>query len=72
VELHGYDICGGQFPAKELWPQNLKLGSLVSLTNPPNALVGQYDVIHLRMWASNLQENDITPLIRHVKQLLSN
>jgi hypothetical protein len=44
---------------------------LDSLTDPPDALVGQFDVVHLRMWASNLQENDTTPLIRHVKQLLS-
>jgi hypothetical protein len=71
VELHGYDICDGQFPAKELWPANVKLGLLDSLTDPPDALIGQYDVVHLRMWASNLQENDTTPLIRHATQLLS-
>jgi hypothetical protein len=49
----------------------VKLGLLDSLTDPPGALVGQYDVVHLRMWASNFQGNDTTPLIRHVKQLLS-
>jgi hypothetical protein len=33
--------------------------------------VGEYDAEHLRMWARNLQENDTTPLIRHVRRLLS-
>jgi hypothetical protein len=71
VELHGYDICESQFPATKFWPENVTFGTLDSLTNPPQELFGQYDVVHLRMWASNLKENDTVPLIEHVKQLLS-
>ena len=40
VELHGYDICDGQFPAKELWAQNVKQGLLDSFTDPPSTCVG--------------------------------
>ncbi|KAJ5350000.1 hypothetical protein N7541_007727 [Penicillium brevicompactum] len=59
VQLHGFDISGDQFPLKELWPQN-----------PPEAFSGQYDVVHLRMWASNLRESDTSSLVNHVKNLL--
>lgn len=71
VQLHGFDISGDQFPLKELWPQNVSLGLLNSLTEPPEALFEQYDVVHLRMWASNLRQSDTLSLINHVKTLLS-
>ncbi|KUJ22215.1 uncharacterized protein LY89DRAFT_576533, partial [Mollisia scopiformis] len=70
VQLHGYDICNAQYPVKELWLSNVSLGLLDSLSDPPSELVGQYDVVHLRMWASNLRENNTTPLIQHMKKLL--
>ena len=71
VQLHGFDISHDQFPLKELWPQNVTLGLLNSLSEPPEAFSGQYDVVHLRMWASNLRESDTSSLINHVKKLLS-
>ncbi|CAG7917985.1 unnamed protein product [Penicillium olsonii] len=71
VELHGFDICDHQFPVKNLWPQNVSLRVLDSLVDPPASMCGQYDVVHLRMWASNLRENIISALVRHIKFLLS-
>lgn len=71
VQLHGFDISGDQFPLKELWPQNVTLELLDSLSEPPESLSGQYDVVHLRMWASNLRESDTSSLINHIKHLLS-
>ncbi|KAJ5345235.1 hypothetical protein N7452_003239 [Penicillium brevicompactum] len=71
VQLHGFDISGDQFPLKELWPQNVTLGLLNSFSEPPEAFSGQYDVVHLRMWASNLRESDTSSLVNHVKNLLS-
>ncbi|KAJ5471346.1 hypothetical protein N7530_008703 [Penicillium desertorum] len=70
VQLDGFDISDDQFPAKDLWPQNVTLGLLDSLADPPSPLYGQYDVVHLRMWASNLRESDTSSLARHVKHLL--
>ncbi|KAJ5649244.1 uncharacterized protein N7484_002967 [Penicillium longicatenatum] len=70
VELHGYDICDDQFPQKELWPKNVKLSLLDSLSDPPASLEGQYDAVHLRMWASNLRDGDISGIINHAKKLL--
>ncbi|PMD14435.1 hypothetical protein NA56DRAFT_651001 [Hyaloscypha hepaticicola] len=70
VELHGYDISNYQYPPRKFWPRNVTMGILDSLTDPPPQLVGQYDVVHLRMWASNLKGNDTSPLLEHVKKLL--
>lgn len=71
VQLHGVDISDSQYPSKELWSPNVMLGLLDSLVDPPSSLYGQYDVVHLRMWASNLRGDDISLLSRHVKHLLS-
>ncbi|KAJ5114214.1 hypothetical protein N7456_002748 [Penicillium angulare] len=70
VQLHGFDISDNQYPSKELWPKNVSLGLLNSLIDPPAHLVGQYDVVHLRMWVPNIRGNDTSALIQHVKSLL--
>ncbi|KAJ5766036.1 uncharacterized protein N7511_003652 [Penicillium nucicola] len=70
VQLHGYDISNDQYPSKNLWPKNVKLGVLDSLIDPPESLEGIYDVVHLRMWASNLHNNDTLGIINHFKKLL--
>ncbi|KAI9035793.1 class I SAM-dependent methyltransferase [Aspergillus affinis] len=70
VRLDGYDISDDQFPPRNLWPSNVSLGVMDSLVDPPPSLRGQYDGVHLRMWASNVRESDIGPVIRHAKSLL--
>ena len=37
----------------------------------PEALIGQFDVVHLRMWAFIIRDNDPSALIRHASRLLS-
>lgn len=71
VCLHGYDISPHQFPSQQLWPSNVNLRLMDSLRDPPEALHGQYDVVHLRMWASNLRTKDVRLVIRSVSKLLS-
>ncbi|KAJ4218145.1 hypothetical protein NW759_008737 [Fusarium solani] len=70
VCLHGYDISPRQFPSKKLWTSNIKLSLMDSLRDPPEALHGKYDVVHLRMWASNLRTRDVKLLIRSASKLL--
>lgn len=41
------------------------------MIDPHASLVGQYDVVHLRMWAPNIRANDTSALIQHVRSLLS-
>ncbi|KIM93704.1 hypothetical protein OIDMADRAFT_46112 [Oidiodendron maius Zn] len=70
AQLDGYDVSNKQFPPRHLWPENVTLALLDSFDNPPLSLVGQYDVVHLRMWASNLRTKDVRSLIYNVKKLL--
>ncbi|PYH42145.1 uncharacterized protein BP01DRAFT_418236 [Aspergillus saccharolyticus JOP 1030-1] len=49
---------------------NVSLCLLDCLLEPPISIHGQYDVVHLRMWASNIRENDTAALMRHVQKLL--
>ncbi|KAJ5247891.1 hypothetical protein N7468_002874 [Penicillium chermesinum] len=65
VQLQGFDISNRQFPVRDTWPQNVTLGTLDSLVDPPASLCGQFDVVHLRMWASNLRQHDTSALIGH-------
>ncbi|KAL4730896.1 hypothetical protein ACLX1H_002938 [Fusarium chlamydosporum] len=71
VCLHGYDISATQFPPKELWPPNVELSLMDSLNDPPSSLLEKYDVVHLRMWASNLRTQDVKTLICNVAKLLT-
>ncbi|GLA65381.1 hypothetical protein AtubIFM54640_007133 [Aspergillus tubingensis] len=51
VQLHGFDISEAQYPPKHMWPRNVKLALLDAFKDVPPTLVGQYDVVHVRMWA---------------------
>ncbi|GLA41611.1 hypothetical protein AnigIFM63309_009704 [Aspergillus niger] len=70
VQLHGFDISGEQYPPKHMWPRNVNLALLDAFMDVPPALVGQYDVVHIRMWASNIRDGNTRPLISHLQQLL--
>lgn len=71
VQLHGFDISEEQYPPKHMWPGNVNLALLDALKDVPPALVGQYDVVHIRMWASNIRDGNTRPLISHLQELLS-
>ncbi|PYH88793.1 hypothetical protein BO71DRAFT_488489 [Aspergillus ellipticus CBS 707.79] len=52
------------------WPANVSFDLLDSLSEVPPSLVGQLDVVHLRMWAFIIRNNDPGPLIRNAAKLL--
>ncbi|RAQ78275.1 hypothetical protein COH21_012898 [Aspergillus flavus] len=70
AQLDGFDISDEQFPLKEQCPPNLRFGIMDSFVDPPASLVGQYDVVHLRMWTSNFRNRDSGVIIHHVRELL--
>ncbi|KAI1124964.1 S-adenosyl-L-methionine-dependent methyltransferase [Nemania abortiva] len=70
VQIHGFDISNKQFPPSFLWPGNVSFSLLDSLDEPPPSLTEQYDVIHVRMWASNLRSKDAGILIQNVRRML--
>lgn len=71
VKLYGFDVSSKQYPAKELWPKRLCLLTMDSLQPPPADLMGQFDVVHLRMWASNVTQTTLPALVSHIRCLLS-
>lgn len=42
-----------------------------SLKSPPADLMGQFDVVHVRMWASNVTRTTLPTLVSHIRSLLS-
>ncbi|GAQ41452.1 hypothetical protein AKAW_05593 [Aspergillus niger] len=70
VQLHGFDISEEQYPPKHMWPENVSLALLDAFRDVPPTLVGQYDVVHVRMWAANIRDGKTGPLISHLQQLL--
>ncbi|KAL5357094.1 S-adenosyl-L-methionine-dependent methyltransferase [Aspergillus floccosus] len=70
TQLHGFDISDEQFPPREPCPPNVRFEIMDSFVDPPISLVGQYDVVHLRMWASNFRNRDPGAILHHVMELL--
>ncbi|KAL4935047.1 hypothetical protein BDV06DRAFT_217719 [Aspergillus oleicola] len=66
----GYDISESTFPLSEYWPPNVSFSALDCLGEVPEALVGQFDVVHLRMWALVIRGNNPSTLIRNAAKLL--
>uniref|UniRef100_A0A1Y1KF25 Methyltransferase domain-containing protein n=1 Tax=Photinus pyralis TaxID=7054 RepID=A0A1Y1KF25_PHOPY len=70
VTLHGYDISDKQFPPSQMLPQNVSLKQLDSLGDVPTELQGRYDVVHLRMWASNMSSKEVGSFICNLSKML--
>ncbi|PFH59830.1 hypothetical protein XA68_11848 [Ophiocordyceps unilateralis] len=70
VQLHGFDISDKQFPSRSLWPANVTLSLLDSKGRLPPSLVGQYDVVHIRMWMAILHTTEVDEFIGEVKKML--
>lgn len=66
-----YDITDAHFPTPEYWASNVEFDHLDSLSVVPESLIGQFDVVHLRMWAFIIRDNDPSPLIQNVAKMLS-
>ncbi|RDA90835.1 hypothetical protein CP533_1557 [Ophiocordyceps camponoti-saundersi (nom. inval.)] len=70
VKLDGYDISDKMFPCRNQWPANVTLSKLDSKGHLPPSLMGQYDVVHIRMWATILNSTEVNDFIRGVKKML--
>lgn len=70
-QVTAFDIANTHFPNPEFWPSNAKFDLLDSLHDIPLDLVGQFDVVHLRMWAFVVRGDDPSPLIQNAAKMLS-
>lgn len=69
--LDGLDIDLIQCPPKEWLPPNLTFRQWDFFSEPPPELVAAYDVVHIRLVAVTIKNNDPSVLIKNVTRLLS-
>jgi hypothetical protein len=69
--LEGWDISDAQYPAKELLPDNIKLGTWDAMGEVPEHLIERYDVVHLSLIACAVQGGDPTIWIENLNKILS-
>ncbi|RDW59313.1 class I SAM-dependent methyltransferase [Aspergillus mulundensis] len=70
ARVTGYGTSESTFPLSQYWPPNVSFSALDCLGEVLEALVGQFDVVHLRMWALVIRDNDTSTLIRSAAKLL--
>ncbi|OJJ05901.1 hypothetical protein ASPVEDRAFT_87227 [Aspergillus versicolor CBS 583.65] len=69
-QVTAFDVADTHFPSPEYWPSNAKFDLLDSLHDVSSELEGKFDVVHLRMWAFVVRNDDPNPLIQHAAKLL--
>jgi SAM-dependent methyltransferase len=71
TSFDGFDISSDQFPHPHSLPDNVTLGVLDATKPPPLDLCGKYDVVHVRLLISVVDNDDPGPVISHCLNLLS-
>lgn len=71
VSLDGFDIDLGQCPPAPWLPSNVSLKKWDMFTEPPEELVGQFDIVHIRLVTLVIKDNDPRPLLANLRKLLS-
>ncbi|KAI2621224.1 hypothetical protein GGR54DRAFT_647264 [Hypoxylon sp. NC1633] len=71
AQLDGFDVNPVLFPAAEFLPQSVTLKKLDILSRPlPQEMIGAYDIVHVRAFASIVASSNATPLLTTVTALL--
>ncbi|PSN62730.1 UMTA methyltransferase family protein-like protein [Corynespora cassiicola Philippines] len=69
--LVGLDVSPVHFPASANLPENIKLEVLDAFTDTiPEEHIGQYDVVHVRLFTGVVKNNNPAPLIHNAFQML--
>jgi len=70
VQLEGFDISLTQCPVRAWLPDNIKLHKWDMFTEPPEDLVGRFDIVHIRLVTLVIKDNNPVPLITNLRKLL--
>ncbi|MCJ1377483.1 hypothetical protein MMC17_000578 [Xylographa soralifera] len=69
--LDGFDISTAQFPDENDLPANISLKILdIGGGDLPDSVVGKYDLVHIRLFAFAILNNDPTPILRNLVRML--
>lgn len=71
IEFDGLDISLEQCPPRSFFPQNIKLQAWDMFTDPPQNLIEQFDIVHVRLIMLVIKDNDPLPIIHNLWKLLS-
>ncbi|EHA22134.1 hypothetical protein CBS63078_3260 [Aspergillus niger] len=71
AQLDGFDINPVNFPAAAYLPASISLQQLDVLAKPlPENLLGAYDVVHIRAFASIVPDSNLAPILSVASSLL--
>ena len=71
AQLHGFDKTTDGFPPREWLPGNICLKHLDIFQPIPESLVGQYDMVYIRLFMFVVQNDDPGPMLENIVRLLS-
>lgn len=71
AQIHGYDISDRLFPPAEWLPSNVTLSTWDALSEVPEHMKGQYDVVHVRFLLTIVANNDPSKLAKNLIEMLS-
>ncbi|KAK8091526.1 hypothetical protein PG997_001887 [Apiospora hydei] len=70
AQLDGYDVNAASFPAPAFLPPSIRLKELDILKPLPEDLVGVFDIVHIRAFASLLVDTGVAPLLPFIHAML--
>ncbi|KAL9631339.1 MAG: hypothetical protein Q9164_005948 [Protoblastenia rupestris] len=70
TQLHGFDISLAQCPPTQWLPSQITLREWDLFSEPPEDLLGHYDVIHVRLLLVVVRNEDSDPVLRQLLRLL--
>lgn len=70
-QLEGYDVNANHLPATEYLPRNVTMRILDIFDDIPDELVEKFDVVHVRVFAAIIKNNDPNPFLKNIMRLLS-
>ncbi|KAF3480137.1 uncharacterized protein GIQ15_05484 [Arthroderma uncinatum] len=70
AQLDGFDISLANAPQKQWWPRNVTMREWNVFDDVPDALVGKYDIVHLRLLILVVENSDPRPIIRKAFKML--
>ncbi|MCJ1436052.1 hypothetical protein MMC27_005430 [Xylographa pallens] len=67
----GFDISTAQFPDENDLPANISLKILdIGGNDLPDSVMGKYDLVHIRLFAFAVLNNDPTPILKNLVKML--
>lgn len=71
ASIDAVDLSLAQCPPKAWLPKNITLIAHDVFLPFPDSMVGQYDVVHIQLFACVVKKDDPAPLVKNVMSLLS-